>query len=283
MDVVLVTGCRTGIGLETALAFGRRGDRVFAAVRDPSRCDALRTAAADAAMALDVVALDVTDGEAVREVIDTVRAREGRIDVLVNNAGIGGPVSAVEEIDESVARAVWETNYWAPFRLCRAVLPHIRERNRGVIVNLSTYGTRFPGPAGLATYAASKHAVTMLTESLSSELAGTGVRVVVVEPGFFATDIYSADKRPHIDDASFYAPLVHRIDEAIAAGISGGADPAIVAECIVAAVHDADTPTRVLVGADAVAAYDAFRRAQLAAWQADLVDLDEGATTRPPR
>ena len=204
-------------------------------------------------------------------------AAEGRIDVVVNNAGIAEGVSAVEEIDESMARAVWETNFWGPFRLIRAVLPHMRSAGRGVIVNLSTFGARFPGGPGLSMYACSKQAVTRLTESVQAEVAGSGVRLVSIEPGFFATDIYRNDRRPTIDDRSFYAPMVRRVDEAIAAGISGGADPAIVAASIVAAASDATAPTRTLVGDDAIAAYRRLRSEQMAQWQAEI-DAENNAS-----
>jgi NAD(P)-dependent dehydrogenase (short-subunit alcohol dehydrogenase family) len=116
----------------------------------------------------------------------------------------------------------------------------------------------------------SKAATSRLTESLQGELAGTGVRVVAIEPGFFATEIYAPDKRPTIDDVSPYASMVRQTDERIAAGIAGGADPAIVAEAIVAAVDDPASPTRILVGDDAVSAYDTFRVEQLRAWQTEL-------------
>ena len=181
-------------------------------------------------------------------------ARESRIDVLVNNAGIGGVASAIEEIDEDVARAVWETNFWAPFRLIRAVLLHMRGQRSGVIVNLSTYGARLPGRPGLAMYSMSKQAISRLSESLQAELPGTGVRVVAIEPGFFSTEIYSGDKRPPIDPASPYAPIISAVDTRIAAGIANGADPAVVASAILAAVDDLASPTRVLVGDDAIAA-----------------------------
>ena len=219
---------------------------------------------------VEIVPLEVTDGDAVRAAIADVLNEDQRIDVLVNNAGIGGPVVALEEIDEATARAVWETNFWAPFRLSRAVLPSMRDQRSGVIVNLSTFGVRFPGGPGLAMYAMSKAATSRLSESLQAELAGTGVRVVAIEPGFFATDIYTAEKRATIDDTSVYASMVRQIDERIAAGIAGGADPAIVAAAIVAAVDDPTGPTRVLVGDDAISAWDAFRAEQLRAWQAEL-------------
>ena len=277
MDVVVVTGCRSGIGLQTALTFARRGDRVYATVRERHRCDQLQATIDAESLPVSIVELDVTDGPGVEAVVADVTRAEGRIDVVVNNAGIAEGASAVEEIDESVARSVWETNFWGPFRLIRAVLPHMRSAGRGVIVNLSTYGVRFPGGPGLVMYASSKQAVTRLTESVQAEVAGTGIRLVSIEPGFFATSIYRDDRRPNIDDRSFYAPMVRRVDEAIAAGISGGADPAIVAANIVAAASDATAPTRILVGDDAIAAYRRFRREQMADWQAE-VNAENAAT-----
>jgi NAD(P)-dependent dehydrogenase (short-subunit alcohol dehydrogenase family) len=277
MAVVLITGCRSGIGLQTALAFARRGDRVYATSRDVVRADQLRQSVERESLPVEIQALDVTDGDAVRRMVGEVVTRESRIDVLVNNAGIGGVVSAIEEIDEDVARAVWETNFWAPFRLIRAVLPHMRGQGSGVIVNLSTYGARLPGRPALAMYGTSKLAISRLSESLQAELHGTGVRVVAIEPGFFSTEIYSPDKRRPIDPTSPYAPMISAADTRVAEGIAKGADPAVVASAILAAVDDPASPTRILVGDDAVAAFDAYRRTLLAAWQTELAaDSDAG-------
>jgi NAD(P)-dependent dehydrogenase (short-subunit alcohol dehydrogenase family) len=159
----VITGCSSGIGLETALAFARHGDRVYATMRDPERGDRLRQAAERERLAVTIAALDVTDGTAILQVVADIVEREGRIDVLVNNAGISGVASSIEEIDESVARAVWETNFFAPFRLIRAVLPHMRAQHSGVIANLSTFGARLPGARVLAMYAISKHAISRLS------------------------------------------------------------------------------------------------------------------------
>ena len=276
MAVVLITGCRSGIGLQTALAFARRGDRVYATSRDVVRAEQLRQSVDRESLPVEIQTLDVTDGDAARRMIGNVVAREGRIDVLVNNAGIG-VVSAIEEIDEDVARAVWETNFWAPFRLIRAVLPHMRGQGSGVIVNLSSIGARLPGGPGMAMYGASKQAISRLSESLQAELRGTGVRIVAVEPGFFSTEIYSRDKRSPIDATSPYAQIISAVDTRIAEGIANGADPAVVASAILAAVDDPASPTRVLVGDDAIAAFDAHRRTLLAAWHAELApDSDAG-------
>jgi NAD(P)-dependent dehydrogenase (short-subunit alcohol dehydrogenase family) len=153
----------------------------------------------------------------------------------------------------------------------------MRAQGSGVIVNLSTFGARFPGGPGLAIYSTSKHAISRLSESLQAELHGTGVRAVAIEPGFFSTEIYADDKRTPIDPASPYAPIISVIDTAVASGIANGADPAVVARAIVAAVDDPASPICVLVGDDAIAAFDAHRRTLLAGWSAELAaDPDAG-------
>ena len=271
MSIVLITGCSSGIGLETALGFARRGYRVYATMRDVTRGDRLRAAADAEGLCIQIEPLDVTDSEAVGPVVAGIVAREGRIEVLVNNAGIGGAVSSIEEIDEVIARAVWETNFWAPFRLTRAVLPYMRSQGSGVIVYVSTFGVRLPAGPGLAMYAASKVATTRMAESLQVELTGTGIRTVSIEPGFFATEIYTGDKRPPIDPTSPYAPMMSGIDGDVAARVANGAHPSAVAAAIVAAVEDPGAPTSILVGDDAIAAYDAHRQRLLEAWSSELV------------
>jgi NAD(P)-dependent dehydrogenase (short-subunit alcohol dehydrogenase family) len=269
MATILITGCRSGIGHETALAFGRRGDTVYATMRDPSIDDRLRDAVARESLPVVIRGLDVTDGTAIRDVVAGIVAERGGIDVLVNNAGIGF-VEAIEEADEARARLVWETNFWGPIHLCQAVLPYMRAQRAGVIVNLSTFGTRFPGGGWLAMYGATKQAMSRMSESLSAELVGTGVRAVAIEPGMFATEIYGDRRRASLDPASPYAAALAQADERVASGIAKGADPAAVAHAIVAAVDDPTTPARVLVGEDALARWDEFRRALIKQWRAEL-------------
>ena len=144
---MLITGCRSGIGLQTALAFGRRGDTVYATMRDTTLDDRLQRIVERESLPIVMRHLDVTDGDAIRRTVAEVVDEQGAIDVLVNNAGVGF-VGAIEELDEAQARLTWETNFWGPIRLCRAALPHMRSRGRGVIVNLSTFAARFPGVHG---------------------------------------------------------------------------------------------------------------------------------------
>lgn len=269
MATVLITGCRSGIGLQTALAFGRRGDTVYATMRDTNADDHLKSIVERESLPIVVRPLDVTDGDAISRTVSEVVAEQGGVDVLVNNAGVGF-VGAIEEVDEAQARLTWETNFWGPIRLSQAALPHMRSRGRGVIVNLSTFGARFPGGPWLAMYSATKHAISQITESLNAELAGTGVRVVAIEPGFLATDIYADRKRATIEPSSYYAPALTQVDAAIAAGIESGADPALVADAILAAVDDPHSPARVLVGEDAIAHWDTLRRALIDQWRSEL-------------
>ena len=272
MAVVLITGCRSGIGLETALAFGRRGDRTYATMREASLGAALCDLAEREGLPIVVDSLDVTDGAAVTSMVAKIVAVEGGIDVLVNNAGIPGVASSIEDIDETIGRDVMETNFWAPFRLCRAVLPHMRATGAGVIVNVSTFGVRTGGGVPvLFFYGVSKQALFYLSLALQAEVAATGVRVVDIEPGFFATAIYDSTKRQGLAPSAPYAELVHRVDEAIAGRIASGDDPVRVASAIVAAATDPSTPTCVLVGDDAVAAVRAHRESLLTQWQSEPV------------
>ena len=266
MSVVFVTGCRSGIGLATALAFARRGDTVYATMRDPSRATHLSEVAARESLDLECSALDVTDRTAVDMVVSGLIARHGPIDVLVNNAGTGGVATAIEEIDEDVARQIVETNLWGPFHLIRAVLPAMREQGRGVIVNVSSITTRFEGQPALALYGVSKIALSHLSESLQAELEGSGIRVIAVEPGPFATEIYPAD-RLVVDASSPYAALVGEVDRAIADLIRTAEDPAVAADEIVALVDDPRAGGRTLVGAVAIELVAEYQRALITMWQ----------------
>src|SRR4051812_27819095 len=133
MSVILITGCSTGIGLRTAVAFARAGDTVVATMRNTAKADALNKAAADAGVKVEVVPLDVTVDASAEAAVVGVLERHGHIDVLVNNAGVGLS-GAVEDFPEAQARQAFETNFWGPVRMARLVLPSIRAQTSGVIV-----------------------------------------------------------------------------------------------------------------------------------------------------
>jgi NAD(P)-dependent dehydrogenase (short-subunit alcohol dehydrogenase family) len=261
MAVVLITGCSSGIGLEAALAFARRGDRVHASMRNPAKADRLRGRLAAEGLSVEIVELDVVDDTSVAVAVAAIEEEHGAIDVVVNNAGIGfgGPV---EEIDIERARAVMETNFWGALRVIRAALPAMRARRQGVIVNVTSVAGRVPGTAYNSIYGASKHALGTLSEGLHMELEPWGVRVHTIEPGFFATDIFTNGELGHREETSDYAADQKWVDDFyLVSGEQGGADPAIVADVIVKVAGDPAAPLHHLVGDDAMMFVDLVNQA----------------------
>jgi len=187
----LVTGASSGFGLLIALELARRGYRVAAAMRDLSRSDELLRAAEQAGIRrrIETVQLDVTDTASIEAAAADTLARYGRLDVLVNNAGmaVGG---FVEEVPMEAWRAQFETNFFGLVAVTRAFLPAMREQRGGKIIQISSVSGRAGFP-GFGPYAASKFAVEGFSESLRHETAKHGVQVALVEPGSFRTAIWS--------------------------------------------------------------------------------------------
>jgi len=251
---VLITGCSSGFGKLAAIEFARRGDRVFASMRDTAKGDALLREAEASGQSVEVVQLDVTDAASVERCVADVTARAGVIDVLVNNAGVGihGPI---EECDDDEIAGIFETNVFGLVRVTRAVAPQMRERRSGTIVNVSSLAGKVSSPFG-GVYSASKHAVEALSDALYYELHPFGVRVVVVEPGGFETE-FSANRvlARRFGEGSPYAELERRFAERGSRLPGGGqrASAQVVAEAIVDAAHAEEPKRRYLVGEDAVA------------------------------
>ena len=247
MRVVLITGCSSGFGLETSLAFARRGDTVVATMRNLDKAAPLLERAAGEGLDVEVLALDVTSGDSIARCVGQLTDRHGAIDVLVNNAGIAAG-GAVETMDLEVAKGVLETNFWGSVRMIQAVLPAMRARSAGVVVNVSSIAARISPPPCGSWYAVSKHAVSVLSESLCMELHGTGVRVVSIEPGFYRTEITANtlwDSATPTD--GFYAADGAWIERFFASGVRAGGDPRDVADAIVAAAEDPATPLHVVL------------------------------------
>ncbi|WP_424217687.1 SDR family NAD(P)-dependent oxidoreductase (plasmid) [Streptomyces sp. BI20] len=173
--VCLITGCSSGIGRATALRLHQEGARVVATARDP------RTLADLAALGMTTLALDVTEAASAEAAVAAANARHGGVDVLVNNAGYGLS-GTFEETSLERVRDQFETNVFGVVRLTRLVLPGMRARGRGTVVNVSSIFGRYVAPGG-GYYAATKHALEALSDALRLETAGFGVRVAVVEPG----------------------------------------------------------------------------------------------------
>ena len=257
MGVVLITGCSSGFGLETALAFARNGDTAVATMRNLAKADELRQRAADEDLAVQIEELDVTDGASVEAAVAGTIARNGAIDVLVNNAGLAHR-SPVETMSIDTAMTVMDTNFWGPMRMVRAVLPVMRERRSGVIVNVSSIASRLPALPYNVMYAASKQALNALSEALAGEMAPHGLRVVSIEPGFFDTEITANTPSRDEHPGDVYADDVQWFQSFADARVGTGADPARVADAIVAAVANPGTPLHTIVGDDAAMYLEMF-------------------------
>lgn len=253
MATVLVTGCSSGFGKLTALLFGRHGHTVFATMRDVARAGPLAEVAADEGIDVRVLALDVDDAASVAAAVaEAEAATGGGLDVVVNNAGyeLRGPI---EECTDEEIRAQLETNVLGPLRVVRAVLPGMRAKGGGVIVNVSSIAGLVARPFGGA-YSASKHALEAVSETLHHELRDDGIRIAVVEPGQFETPLLSnAVTAAAFDESSPYWERAERFEEAIGRLSPDGrrAPAEVVAEAIVAVAFDPSAGLRHLIGADA--------------------------------
>ena len=252
MSVVVITGCSSGFGMLAAIEFARRGDIVYATMRNTAKADRLRTGAEAAGVSVEVLQLDVNDSRSVYAAIEDVIKREQRIDVLVNNAGIGtqGPV---EDFDDDEVLAVFDTNVFGVIRVTRAVLPHMRSQGSGTIVTVGSLAGKVTAPF-TGIYSASKHSVEALSDALYYELHPYGIRVVLIEPGGFETEI-ETNSRParRFTEGSVYLEAERRFAEAGEKLPGGGqrADAQIVAGAIVDAAKAEQPKRRYLVGQDA--------------------------------
>jgi NAD(P)-dependent dehydrogenase (short-subunit alcohol dehydrogenase family) len=188
MPSALVTGASTGIGHATAISLARKGYTVYAAMRNTGAAGPLGEAAADEKLAIAPIEMDVDDDHSVARGVDHVLEADGRIDVLVNNAGIGGG-GAVELTPLATFRQVMETNFFGVLRCTQAVIPAMRRQKSGLIANISSVAGR-AAISPLAAYATSKFAVEALSECLAQEMKPFGVRVVLIEPGVIATPFF---------------------------------------------------------------------------------------------
>ena len=250
METAVVTGTSTGIGFATALRLARHGFHVVAGMRNLTKAEPLRAAATDGRLPVEVIELDVTSTDSVSHAFATVTER-GPVDVLVNNAGIGG-ASPLELTPEDEHRRMFETNYFGAIRCIRAVLPAMRERRRGTIVNVTSATGLVATPNQIA-YSASKWALECAGEALAHEVRRFGVRVMNVEPGVVMTSIFeNSAEATRYDKTSPYQPIMRRNGKLFAAGFRDPAQPDEVAEAILAAITSDGYRLRWPVGKDAV-------------------------------
>jgi NAD(P)-dependent dehydrogenase (short-subunit alcohol dehydrogenase family) len=247
MSTVLITGCSKGIGFETALTFARAGHRVFATMRNPSRSPELAAMATSENLPLAVSAMDVDSDGSVREGIAALTAAHGEIDVLINNAGIEA-VGSVEELPLASFRAVMETNYFGMLRCTQALVPQMRARQTGCIVNISSIAGRLATPP-LAAYCASKWAMEGLSEVLAAEMKTFGVRVLLVEPGVIDTAMARRVSGPAKESAYMHSA---RFAALFSNSLQNPVPASLVATKIYEVVQSGTWQLRHLVGPDTV-------------------------------
>lgn len=246
MATVLVTGASRGIGLAASLSLARAGHRVYATMRNPDRAPDLGAAARADSLPITVLPMDVDSDKSVRETFKQVLAQNGFLDALVNNAGIERRGS-VEELDLADFKAVMETNYFGAIRCIQAVLPSMRVRGTGCIVNVASVAGRIAS-SPMGPYTASKFALEAISEVLAQEVKALGIRVAVLEPGIISTDMARAvTQGPH---GSVY-PHGRRMADLFAASLETPASPELVGELIRQVIESDSWQLRYPVGPDA--------------------------------
>lgn len=258
MSTWLITGCSTGLGRALARTVLVRGHNAVVTARNESTLQDISADFPDTALA---VTLDVTDRAQVKEVVQQAQARFGGIDVLVNNAGYGYR-AAVEEADDADIRLLFDTNFFGAVEMIKAVLPDMRAKRAGSILNISSIGARI-SPAGSGYYSATKAALEGLSGSLHKELQPLGINVTAIEPGAFRTDFAGRSLTQSTTPIEDYAETAgkRRKENDTAHGTQPG-DPAKAAEAMVTMVESPNPPSLLVLGKDAFDAFAAVAQAQ---------------------
>jgi NAD(P)-dependent dehydrogenase (short-subunit alcohol dehydrogenase family) len=252
MATWLITGCSTGLGRALASAVLGRGENAVVTARDPASIEDLTRQYPETALGLP---LDLTDHARIREAVQAAKERFGAIDVLVNNAGHSYR-AAVEEATEEQVQELFAANFFGPAALIRAVLPGMRARRGGTIVNISSIGAR-SCPLGSGYYAGSKAALEALTASLGKEVQPLGITVMAVEPGAFRTSFLRSVAQPHQTIGDYAGTVGARRQQDIARHGQQIGDPARAAAAIIGAVESPAPPRLLILGPDALAQFRA--------------------------
>lgn len=247
MTSTLITGTSKGIGLATAVAMGRAGHKVYATMRNPSGAPELKTIVEKESLPVTISAMDVDSDTSVSKAFEKIFNDGGDIDVLVNNAGIEKP-GAVEELGLDEFRRVMETNYFGAIRCIQTVLPRMRERQSGCIINVTSIAGRLAA-SPFAPYTVSKFALEAVSECLAQEMKAFNVRVAIVEPGIIDT---SMARRIGDDPAASNYPQEQRFARLFVETLKTPASPSLVAEKILEVATGNGWQLRHPVGPDAL-------------------------------
>jgi NAD(P)-dependent dehydrogenase (short-subunit alcohol dehydrogenase family) len=260
--VALVTGSSSGMGLEIALLLARSGFHTYASMRNLEKSKRITEIASTEKLPLQVVQLDVNDNVSVKDAIQNIAAKKGRIDVLVNNAGYG-LFGSFEDLSMEEIKAQFETNFFGVIRVTQQVLPIMRKQNNGIVVNVSSVGGRIGLPV-VSAYHSTKFAIEGLSESISYELEPFGIRVIIIEPGVIRTNIMnsSASAKKALDPKSPYLSMMHKVENSFKSMLENASissPPEEVAKVILQAVTSESPQLRYTVGNDAATILQAKR------------------------
>lgn len=248
MSTILVTGASTGIGQEAALQMARKGNKVYAAVRNPDGADDLKEKIAAEQLPVSIVRLDLVKPDTIESAVKQIMDESGGIDVLINNAGIGAG-QAIEMTPLETVREIFETNYFGTVSVLRAVTPIMRKQCSGRIVNVGSLAGRVPmGCHG--HYSASKYAMEGLSESLAFEMAEFNVKVSLIEPGCVLTPIWGKGA-PLEETEQPYMKSLERLGKWFEFNLNRPAMPADVVAAIEHAIESDEPRFRYPVGKDA--------------------------------
>lgn len=250
--VAVVTGSSSGIGYETSLLLARNEFVTYATMRNLKKSTDLQEIAAKERIPLKVLPLDVNDDTSVSNAIDTIIKENGRIDVLVNNAGYN-MFGSLEELTIDEVKGQFETNFFGVVRATKAVIPTMRKQGSGTIVNISSLGGRIGLMPFLTAYQSSKFAVEGFTESLRQELAQFNIDVILIEPGVIRTNIIDNSKnaKNYNPKNSPYAGTIQKLFEGSQSIMADSSHPRDVAEVILKVVNTSSPNVRYPVGKDA--------------------------------
>jgi NAD(P)-dependent dehydrogenase (short-subunit alcohol dehydrogenase family) len=252
LNIALVTGSSSGIGFETALLLARSGFQTYATMRDLKKSKNITEIANTEKLPLRVVQLDVNDDKSVKDAINKIVAENGRIDVLVNNAGYG-LFSPIEDVTLDQVKEQFETNFFGVVRVTKEALPIMRKQRKGTIVNVSSGAGRVGIPV-YSAYVATKFALEGLSESMRYELKEFGINIVIIEPGVIKTNIVENLKTADIRSKSEspYADIIERVSKGFGKIMdNSSSSPNLVAEAILNAITSKEPEIRYLVGDDA--------------------------------
>jgi len=247
--VALVTGSSSGIGLETVLALARNGYHTFASMRDIGKAGELEYAAKKENLTINVIELDVDKEESIVSAIKKIVSDDGRLDVLVNNAGYG-QFGCTEDVSVDDFRKQFETNFFSIVRIIQEIAPIMRKQKSGTIVNISSVVGKM-GLPGSSAYISTKFALEGLSECLRYELGQFGIKTTLIEPGVIKTNFFNSMKIPESKTDPKYKELTEHILAGLKMMTELGTAPSQVADVILKAINDDEILPRYTAGTDA--------------------------------